>query len=85
MASPRKEPIRTPWIWVVFGVLFVLINPWYFPASFSQPLFWGIPAWAVVIVGASLALSGFCHYVLAHHWQVDDGDADPSVDRSDAE
>lgn len=83
MASPRKEPIRTPWIWAVFGVLFVLINPWYFPASFSQPLFCGIPAWAVIIVGASLALSAFCHYVLVYHWQIDD--ADEAVERSDAE
>lgn len=81
MASTRKEPIRKPWIWVVFGLLFVLINPWYFPASFSQPLFWGIPAWAVIIILASLALSVFCHYVLVCHWQIED--ADESADRGD--
>lgn len=70
MAFTRKEPIRKPWIWAVFGLLFVLINPWYFPVSFNQPLFWGIPAWAVVIILASLALSLFAHYVLVYHWDM---------------
>lgn len=76
MAFTRKEPIRKPWIWVVFALLFALINPWYFPASFNQPLFWGIPAWAVVIILASLALSLFSHYVLVYHWDMNPDEQD---------
>lgn len=69
MSRPRLEPIRKPWIWVVFAVLFALINPWYFPAD-PIPLVWGIPYWALVILVASLALSGFLHYVLARQWRI---------------
>lgn len=76
MSRPRLEPIRKPWIWVVFAILFALINPWYFPAGANR-LIWGVPCWALVILAASLALSMFLHYVLARHWRmVEDEEAD---------
>lgn len=71
--KPRKEPIRTPWIWAVFAVLFVLLNPWYFPAGPGR-LIAGVPLWALIILGVSLAMSMFIHYVLRHHWQIEDND-----------
>nr|WP_239534139.1 hypothetical protein [Thalassobacillus pellis] len=52
------------------GILFVLINPWYFPAGSYQPLFWGIPYWAFIIIGASLLLSAFLSYILKYHWDL---------------
>lgn len=78
----RREPITTLWIWVVFAVLFALINPWYFPDGDYQPLIWGVPYWAWIIIAASLALSGFLHYVLVYHWQIEDTEpADDDTER----
>ena len=67
----RREPIRTRWIWAVFAVLFGLLNPWYFPSGAAR-LVAGVPLWAWVILGVSLALSVFLHYVCAVHWQTGD-------------
>lgn len=73
--AERREPIRVRWIWVVFAILFALINPWYFPAG-AQALLWGVPVWALIILAASLALSGFIHYVLARHWHIEEDEHD---------
>ena len=69
--APRREPIRTRWIWGVFAVLFVLLNPWYFPAG-SERLIAGVPLWAWVILAVCLALSVFLHFVCAVYWQTGD-------------
>ena len=70
----RREPVRTRWIWAVFAVLFVMLNPWYFGSGATR-LVGGVPLWALIILGVSLALSVFLHYVCVVHWQTEeDGD-----------
>ncbi|UOR13557.1 hypothetical protein [Halobacillus amylolyticus] len=72
MSKPKKEPIKNGKLWIVFGILFVLINPWYFPTGSYQPLFLGIPYWALIIIGASMLLSAFLTYVLKYQWHLEE-------------
>lgn len=72
MSRPKKEPIKNGKLWIVFGILFILINPWYFPTGSYKPLFLGIPYWAFIIIGASLFLSVFLTYVLKYQWQLEE-------------
>lgn len=53
----RKEPVRSPVVWILFVLLMALITPWYFPDGSFEPLLWGVPYWAWIILAASLALS----------------------------
>ncbi|WP_079526231.1 hypothetical protein [Halobacillus hunanensis] len=72
MSKPKKEPIKNGKLWIIFGILFALINPWYFPEGSYQPLFWGIPYWALIIIAASLLLSAFISYVIKYQWQLEE-------------
>jgi hypothetical protein len=74
MSKPRKEPIKNVKLWIVFGMIFALLNPWYFPTGSYEPLIWGIPYWALIIIGVSLALSAFLTYVLKYEWQLEEED-----------
>ena len=72
MSPNRKEPIKKIWLWVVFAILITLITPWYFPAGDYQPLIGGVPYWALIVIGASLALSLFLHYVIRCQWRIEE-------------
>jgi len=65
-----KEPVKSPLVWILFAVIFALINPWYFPAGSHAPLIWGVPLWAWAIVAASLALSVFVTWVVHYQWDM---------------
>ncbi|GAB3674322.1 hypothetical protein [Salinisphaera aquimarina] len=71
MKRKTKEPVKSPLVWLVFVVIFALINPWYFPAGSYTPLFWGVPYWAWIILAASLALSVFITWVVCCQWDLD--------------
>lgn len=66
----RKEPIKNWKIWVVLAILFVLSVPWYLPAGSYEPLIFGIPYWAYIIMGVSLAISITLTYILKNHWNM---------------
>ncbi|MCP3026547.1 hypothetical protein [Halobacillus sp. A5] len=72
MNKATKEPIKNVKVWIILGVLFAMINPWYFPQSFEEILIYGIPLWAVVIIIASLLLSAYLSYVLKYHWVIEE-------------
>lgn len=65
-----KEPIRKKWIWIGL-VLIVLANvPWYFPVGDIYPLVFGLPYWALIILVASLVLSGYLYWVTLTQWNL---------------
>ncbi|WP_110670697.1 hypothetical protein [Salinicola halophilus] len=64
-----REPVKSPVVWIGFILLFALVTPWYFPSGDFRPLLWGVPYWAVIVLGASLALSLFITWVVATQWQ----------------
>ncbi|MFC2949059.1 hypothetical protein [Virgibacillus sediminis] len=66
----KKEPIRYWKIWVVLFSLFILSVPWYLPAGTYEPLIFGIPYWAYIIMGVSLLISITLTYVLNHFWEM---------------
>lgn len=66
----RKEPIKNWKIWVVLAILFVLNVPWYLPAGSYEPLIFGIPYWAYIIMGVSLAISITLTYILKKQWNM---------------
>lgn len=68
----KKEPIKNWKIWVVLGVLFALSVPWYLPAGSYEPMIFGVPYWAYIIMGVSMAISITLSYVLKNHWQMTD-------------
>ena len=70
MKRKSKEPVKSPLVWIVFVVVFAAINPWYFPAGSFEPLIWGVPYWAWIILAASLALSVFVTWVVCCQWDM---------------
>lgn len=80
--NKKKEPIKNWKIWVVLAVLFILSVPWYLPAGSYEPLIFGIPYWAYIIMGISLAISFTLSYILKNHWHmVDEEDQELEEDR----
>ena len=70
--KPRmSEPVRKRRVWIGFIVLFVLINPWYFASDAGSTRLMGIPLWALMILGASLALSIFITWTINTQWRTD--------------
>ncbi|MFG6149359.1 hypothetical protein [Halobacillus sp. B23F22_1] len=72
MKKAKKEPIKNGKIWIVLGLLFAMVNPWYFPESFGEILVYGVPLWAMIIIIASVLLSAFLSYVLKYHWMLEE-------------
>ncbi|MFC7062403.1 hypothetical protein [Halobacillus seohaensis] len=72
MNKTKKEPIKNGKLWIILGIIFALITPWYFPAGSYKPLFWGIPYWAFIIIGASILLSAYLTYILKYEWQLEE-------------
>mgnify|MGYP003657338924 CR=1 FL=1 len=57
----------SPWIWITYGVLFVVAVPWYWTEGYGEILF-GFPVWAVVSVGASALISCFTAWLFLFYW-----------------
>ncbi|MFC0337706.1 hypothetical protein [Kushneria avicenniae] len=66
-----SEPVRKRRVWLGFIVLFVLINPWYFASDAGATRLMGIPLWALMVLGVSLALSIFITWTINTQWQTD--------------
>ncbi len=70
-----KEPIKNYKIWLGFLVIFIMLNPWYFPAGGEPILIYGVPLWAIVIIFMSVVLSLYITYVIRYHWDTLDEEA----------
>lgn len=68
----KKEPIKHKKIWIVLLILYVLSVPWYLPKGTYLPIVFGIPYWAWIVLGVSLAISITLTYVIKHYWQLSD-------------
>lgn len=67
-----KEPIKNWKIWIVLIVLYIMSVPWYFPEGSYNPIILGVPYWAIIIMGVSLAISITLTYILKNCWQMAD-------------
>ncbi len=78
-SSPSRfhDPSRQPWVWVGFLLLCAGAVPVWPVAG----LWWGLPAWAVVSVGAVFLLAAFTAWVTLRVWKDPD---EPSSGGDDA-
>lgn len=67
-----KEPIKNYKVWLGFLVIFILLNPWYFPSGGEPVLIYGVPLWALIIILMSIVLSLYITYVIHYHWDTED-------------
>ncbi len=72
MEKKRKEPIKKPGIWIGIGIILLLLVPWYLPAGSYEPLIFGFPYWALIVIGMSIVLSAFLSYVIKYHWHIEE-------------
>ncbi|MCG1009640.1 hypothetical protein J4760_06360 [Salinicoccus sp. ID82-1] len=72
MKQNTREPIRNYKIWLGFLIIFILLNPWYFPSGEEPVLVFGVPLWALVILGVTVMLSLYITYVIRYHWDIED-------------
>lgn len=71
-ASPAREPIKRPLLWILLGVAILAGIPWYVPAGTVEPLVLGLPAWFWVSVLAAVALSAITCWACLTQWQLED-------------
>lgn len=44
-----EEQFKQVWVWVTYGILFIVTVPWYWPTE-SDTFVWGLPVWCLVTV-----------------------------------
>lgn len=76
MEPKTREPIRNYKIWLGFLIIFILLTPWYFPSGEDPVLIYGVPLWALVIIGVTIILSLYITYVIKYHWDIEDEESD---------
>lgn len=81
MQREKREPIKNYKIWIGFAVIFILLTPWYFPSDEASVLIYGVPLWALVIMGMTVVLSLYITYVIRFHWDSEDEDSDRKEDK----
>lgn len=64
------------WIWGVYALLFAVSIPWYLPADKTPALWWGLPYWVVLSLGATLAVAVFNALVIHRYWEDPDSPED---------
>lgn len=67
---PLREPIRSPWVWVVMAVVILGGVPFYLPTGAVTPLVGGIPYWMVVSVAFTLAFAAFTSWLCLRWWNL---------------
>lgn len=67
---PYREPIRSPWVWVVMGVIVLAGVPFYFPQGTVRPLLFGLPYWMVVSVVVAVLFSGYISWLCLNWWNI---------------
>ena len=54
-------------VWFIYAALFAVGIPWYWPRGHST-IWWGMPAWVVVALASSVALSVYTACLLSRPW-----------------
>jgi hypothetical protein len=67
---PLREPIHSPWVWVVMAVVILGGVPFYLPTGSVTPLVAGVPFWMVVSVAFTLAFAAFTSWLCARWWNL---------------
>ena len=65
--SRRREPYLSAAVWLTYLVLLAVGIPWYWPSD-DTTIWLGMPAWVVVAVAASAAMSLFTAWLLRRRW-----------------
>ena len=60
------------WIWVVYILLFALSIPWYLPKTKTPELWFGMPYWVVLSLGATFSIACFTAVIVHLYWHCDD-------------
>ena len=71
---PRRH--LHPAFWVLLGLLLAIGIPWYRTPGTLDPLFWGLPLWALVALGSALAIALVAQWGIARLWHDDPEDGD---------
>jgi hypothetical protein len=56
------------WVALVYLLLFAASIPWYLPAA-PVPLWFGLPYWVVVSLGAVAGVAVFTAFVVRRYWR----------------
>ncbi len=64
----RAETRSRPWIWAVYFCLFAGSIPWYLPAGEPLRLWFGLPHWVVISLGAYVGVALFTVWVVRNCW-----------------
>ena len=67
---PRREPIRTPLLWVALAVSLMLVVPWWAPSGSIEPFVLGLPWWFVVSLLGSLLFSAVTCWACLRRWDL---------------
>lgn len=70
----KREPIKNWKIWIVLIILYVFSVHWYFHTGSFNPIIFGVPYWAIIIMGISLAISITLTLILKYCWNMADED-----------
>ena len=62
-----KGPYLSLKVWGVYAVLLLAAVPWYWPAG-DETRWGGVPAWVVVAVAVSVAVSVYTAWLLGGPW-----------------
>lgn len=63
----RGSGYLRPWIWIGYGILFLVAIPWYWPEGDERILF-GFPLWVIVSVGVSFLISCYTAWLFLSGW-----------------
>lgn len=79
--APGREPLGSPGLFAVIGLLYVFSIPWWFPAG-EPGFFFGMPTWALASLGCTLAISGLTAFLALRRWDddFDEPHPDPPAD-----
>jgi O-antigen ligase len=82
-ASPAREPVRRPRLWVLVGIMILAGIPWYVPTGTIEPLVLGLPAWFWVSVLAAVGLSATVCWACLTQWRLEDVEDTVTRDAAD--
>lgn len=65
-----REPIRSPLLWVGFGLALLLLVPWWAPEGSIDPIVLGVPWWFAVSFVGSACFSAVACWACLRHWDL---------------
>lgn len=73
--QPPQRPGHAAF-WIVIGSLLALGIPWYRTAGTQDPVYWGLPLWAVVALASALGISIVAQWGITQLWDENPEDGD---------